>query len=165
MVKLGSLLENKTTIHIFQRHREPKETWSWPESDYQDDLLISEPDTMTVGVPVLVFAISAKAIITCVKNQLKNITDNIWIVEASSPNYNWCANKAQQQHFRNISRKVLDTIRLRNPGEGIHVYMAMPNSLAVEFGRVWMPKADAPLLLYDIDRITKQYNKVLKIEN
>ena len=165
LVKLGSLLENKTTIHIFQRHREPKETWSWPESDYQDNLLIVEPNMRAIGVPVLVFAISAKAIVTCVKKQLKNITDNIWIVEASLPNYNWCANKAQQQHFRNISRRVLDAIRLRNPGEGIHVYMAMPNSLAVEFGRVWMPKADAPLLLYDIDRITKQYNKVLKIEN
>lgn len=86
-------------------------------------------------------------------------------MEASSPNYNWCANKAQQQQFRDTSRRILDAIRLRNAGEEIHVYMAMPNSLAVEFGRVWMSKADAPLLLYDIDRITKRYNKVLKIEN
>lgn len=165
LVKLGSLLENKATIHIFQRHREHKETWSWPKSDYQDKLLISEPDRTAVGDPVLIFAISAKAIVSCVKKQLKNITDNIWIVEASSPNYHWCANKVQQQQFRDISRRVLDGIRLRNPGQEIHVYMAMPNSLAVEFGRVWMPKADAPLLLYDIDRITKHYNKVLKIEN
>lgn len=165
LVKLGSLLENKTTIHIFQRHREPEETWSWPKSDYQDKLYISEPDRMAVGAPVLIFAISAKAIVNCVRNQLKDISDNIWIVEASSPNYNWCANKAQQQQFRDTSRRILDAIRLRNAGEEIHVYMAMPNSLAVEFGRVWMSKADAPLLLYDIDRITKRYNKVLKIEN
>lgn len=165
LVKLGSLLENKTTIHIFQRHREPEETWSWPRSDYQDKLYISEPDRMAVGAPVLIFAISAKAIVNCVRNQLKDISDNIWIVEASSPNYNWCANKAQQQQFRDTSRRILDAIRLRNAGEEIHVYMAMPNSLAVEFGRVWMSKADAPLLLYDIDRITKRYNKVLKIEN
>ena len=31
----------------------------------------------------------------------------------------------------------------------IHVFPVLPASLAVETGRVWMPKADVPLRLYD----------------
>jgi SMODS-associated and fused to various effectors sensor domain len=31
----------------------------------------------------------------------------------------------------------------------IHVFPAVPVSVAVELGRVWMPKADLPLSLYD----------------
>jgi SMODS-associated and fused to various effectors sensor domain len=36
-------------------------------------------------------------------------------------------------------------------GEGvpIHLFPALPASLAVETGRVWMPKADAELRVYD----------------
>ena len=34
----------------------------------------------------------------------------------------------------------------------LHVFPAMPVAAAVETGRVWMPKADLPLLIYDQNR-------------
>lgn len=31
----------------------------------------------------------------------------------------------------------------------IHLFPACPVSVAIEIGRVWMPKADLPLVIYD----------------
>lgn len=165
LVRLGTLLESKTTVHVYQRHREPKETWEWLPSEYHDELCITGPQPESRGFPVLILAISADAIIENVRSQLSDCSENIWVVKASNPNYSWCANRFQQRHFRETVRCVLNIIKNQCPGEPIHVFMAMPNSLAIEFGRLWMPKADSSLLLYDIDRETKLYNMVLKIVN
>jgi hypothetical protein len=50
-------------------------------------------------------------------------------------------------------RAIFDGIKARH-GEGvpIHVFPALPSSLAVETGRVWMPKADPKLIIYDQQR-------------
>jgi hypothetical protein len=34
----------------------------------------------------------------------------------------------------------------------LHLFPAVPVSVAVEIGRVWMPKADLPLRIYDQNR-------------
>lgn len=165
LVKLGTLLESKTTTYVFQRHREPVESWCWPRIESRDEIVLTPPVPDAMGIPVLILAISASAIVTCVEEQLHSSTENVWKIEAKTPGYNWCANKYEQQIFKEATRKTLDSIRTKCPGEAIQVFMSMPNSLAVEFGRLWMPKADAPLELYDIDKNTKIYNKVLKIDN
>jgi hypothetical protein len=41
--------------------------------------------------------------------------------------------------------------------------MAMPNSCAIEFGRVWMSKADLPLVLYDF--FQGEEHETIKISN
>ena len=54
-----------------------------------------------------------------------------------------------QATFRREIRRLYDRIKARH-GEGtlLHVFPALPASLAVEVGRVWMPKSDLPLRLY-----------------
>ncbi len=37
-------------------------------------------------------------------------------------------------------------------GARIHLFPAVPVSAAVEIGRVWMPKADLPMTIYDEHR-------------
>jgi hypothetical protein len=58
-----------------------------------------------------------------------------------------------QATFRREIRRVYDRIKARH-GEGtlLHVFPALPASLAVEVGRVWMPKSDLPLRLYNNSR-------------
>jgi hypothetical protein len=52
--------------------------------------------------------------------------------------------------FRKLARTALAAIKAANPTCGaIHVFPAVPVSIAVELGRVWMPKADLPLIVYD----------------
>lgn len=55
--------------------------------------------------------------------------------------------------FRETVRRTFDQIKaVHGQDAAIHVFPAMPVSAAVELGRVWMPKADLPLIIYDENR-------------
>jgi len=52
--------------------------------------------------------------------------------------------------FITKSREVMETIKQRHGKERhIHVFPAMPSSLAVRFGMDYMPKTDNTILIYD----------------
>ena len=55
----------------------------------------------------------------------------------------------QLAEFRQLTRKVLDDINASSAFDSVKVFMAMPAACAVELGRVWMPKADKALALFD----------------
>ena len=47
----------------------------------------------------------------------------------------------------------IDRIKAEHGEDAIlHVFPAMPASLAVELGRVWMPKSDLAMTIYDNNR-------------
>ena len=94
------------------------------------------------------FALSAEAIETRVLNQYGDDA-SIWVITAKNPNNDMLRTEDQLTEFRKITRKVLDDINSSSKEEAIKVYMAMPLACAVELGRVWMPKADKSLVLYD----------------
>ena len=48
-----------------------------------------------------------------------------------------------------MAREVLAEINASSQADSIKVFMAMPAACAVELGRVWMPKADKKLVLFD----------------
>ncbi len=55
--------------------------------------------------------------------------------------------------FRSALRKLYNDIKARHGEDAvINLFPALPVSLAVETGRVWMPKADLPLRIYDQTR-------------
>jgi hypothetical protein len=50
-----------------------------------------------------------------------------------------------------VPRKTLKAAH--GEGQFINVFPALPASLAVDFGRVWMPKSDLALNIYDNNRL------------
>jgi SMODS-associated and fused to various effectors sensor domain len=74
----------------------------------------------------------------------------IWRVTIPAPHNDFLKSKKQSQAFRKVMRQLMDRIKARH-GEGaiIRVFPAMPVALAVEFGRILMPKVDLPLDVYD----------------
>jgi hypothetical protein len=68
--------------------------------------------------------------------------------------------------FRKITRHALNKIKTTH-GENIPLYIfpAMPVSAAVELGRIWMPKADLPLIIYDQNTSRDGFIRVLEIKN
>jgi hypothetical protein len=57
--------------------------------------------------------------------------------------------------FRKVFRKLLNDIKsIHGQNNEIHVFPAAPVAINIEMGRVWMPKADLPMKIYD------QNNKV-----
>jgi hypothetical protein len=74
-------------------------------------------------------------------------------VTATNPHNDILRRPEDQAAFRQLMRSLFDRIKAVH-GEGviIHVFPAMPASLAVELGRVWMPKSDLAMTIYDNNR-------------
>lgn len=146
LVKLGTKLSDLHKVKVYQKHREP-DTWKWQTLEEPNPMIIIRPKDKTKA-PVLVFSLSAKAISGRVRKRFGREA-SIWEVTAKSPGNDMLRSADQLEEFRKITRKVLDDINTFSQEQSIKVFMAMPAACAVELGRVWMPKADKQLVLYD----------------
>lgn len=56
----------------------------------------------------------------------------------------------------------MDKIKMAHGHDNVlHVFPSVPVAIAVEIGRVWMPKADLPLYVYDENRVNQGFKKSL----
>ena len=147
LILLGTLLCDIVPAEVYQPHREPP-TWRWQTEPASSDYIVTEPEDVR-GQPALVLAISA----TVVDERITSIIGPdvaIWRVTVQLPNNDVLKSKGQAERFRQVMRPLLDRLKARHGERAtIHVFPAMPAALAVEFGRVIMPKADLPMVIYD----------------
>lgn len=146
LVSLGTKLNDLYKVKVFQKHREP-DTWAWQVEGKSEIFRVESPEDKSKA-PVLIFAISAGAIVPRVKRKYED-KNSIWVITVDEPNNDVLKSAGQLSEFRNITRKVLDEINKSSATPDLKVFMAMPAACAVEFGRVWMPKADKTLVLFD----------------
>lgn len=102
----------------------------------------------TSKAPVLIISLSAKAISVRVRKRFGNDA-SIWELTAKEPHNDMLRSADQLAEFRELAREVLADINTSSLADKIKVFMAMPSACAVELGRVWMPKADKALILFD----------------
>ena len=77
----------------------------------------------------------------------------IWAIEAETPHNDILKRTDDLSEFRRRLRTVLDQIKaVHGQDTPLHVFPALPVSAAVEVGRVAMPKADMPMVIYDQNR-------------
>jgi len=162
LVKFGVLLGSLRHCDIYQYRRNPQ-SWNWPASNVYKELQLITPEQIK-DKNVLIVSISAGAIVERVQQQLSSENCSFWIIKADNPNYDWVSSKELLALFHTRFKDALDDIRSRGIGDVIHTFMAMPNSCGVEMGRTWMPKADLPLVLYNLDPTDGQYKKTITIE-
>lgn len=149
LIRLGTLLSDIPEVDVYQLHREPQD-WRWQEHPTGFNFKIIEPENTNKHVePALVFALSANISLDRVYEVLSpNCAP--WIVTIDSPNNDFLKSRHQLRQFREVSRYVLNQIKSGwGRAECIHVFPAMPVAASIELGRVWMPKADLPLKIYD----------------
>ncbi len=149
LVKLGTLLPEMYNIEVYQKIREPN-SWLWQEplTGFVDNPFILNTPSKHAGKAVLVIALSAP-----ITGRIKKFYNNeeicMWEITMDSPKLDFLKYRKQLEYFRDMVRDVFKDIKQNCPGRELHVHMAMPNSCAIEFGRVWMHKVDADLVLYD----------------
>jgi hypothetical protein len=163
LVKLGVLLCDLYPAQVYQLHREPS-TWGWVDEGVAVDHLISEPgqiaDTVALNLS-LSATINNQRIIDVLGDQT-----SIWTITHAYPNNDYIRNKSNLADFRTKVRSALNKIKSQHgQNTKIHVFPAMPVSAAVELGRVWMPKADLPLVLYDQNNKKGGFYQTLTIEH
>lgn len=147
LIELGTLLGDITLVDVYQRHREPA-GWSWPHDAGALAFQVVEPRGRGTR-PVIVLSCSA----TITADRITRVLGDdvaIWTVTLPQPHNDVVRSPAMLRAFRQRMRPLLDQIKtLHGHLTPLHVFPAMPVSLAVELGRVRMPKADMPWVLYD----------------
>jgi hypothetical protein len=147
LVELGRLLGDITPADVYQLHREPA-GWNWAETGACIEYEITRPTTAK-GTVALKLAISA----TISDDRIRAVLGDdvsIWSIAAKAPGNDVMRYRDDLTEFRRQMRALYNEIKAQH-GEAatIHAFPAVPVSIAVELGRVRMPKADLPLLVYD----------------
>jgi hypothetical protein len=147
LIELGRLLGDISFASVYQLHREPK-GWRWAESGNSVGFTLERPQARAPKV-ALSLAISSVIDHDRVRRVLGSDTE-IWSITASPTGNDVVRSPDDLIEFRKQARTAFAAIKAANPTCGaIHVFPAVPVSIAVELGRVWMPKADLPLIVYD----------------
>jgi hypothetical protein len=161
LIKLGVLLNDIHNLRVYQKHREPS-TWKWQKSSENITYSLLEPADKK-QIPVLVLSLSA----TITHDRIKNVLGekvSIWEITIDMPNNDFLKTEKLLSDFRIIVRKTFDSIKAHHSCIELHTFPAMPVSASVELGRVWMPKADMPLTIYDENKSKGGFYKTITIK-
>lgn len=161
LIRLGVLLNDIVNVRVYQKHRETS-TWKWQTGLTNTDYKINEP-TQKNKTPVLAISLSAN-----IDNGRihKVLGDNIsvWELTIDTPNSDFLKTEELLSKFRITMRSLFNDIKTCHGSVPLHVFPAMPLSAAVELGRVWMPKADMPLVIYDENKAVGGFYETITIK-
>lgn len=161
LIELGRLLSDIPEAYVYQLHREPP-NWKWQEHPGEFHYIVREPESFNEPV-ALNLSLSATIDDARITSLLGN-NASIWTLTINNSNNDFLKSKEQLSLFRQNFRKMLDYIKTKNGQHArLHIFPAVPESIAVEIGRVWMPKADLPLRIYDQNPRTKGFSMAFDI--
>jgi hypothetical protein len=163
LMKLGTLVNDIQDIEVHQPLRAPK-TWNLSDDQRQEVYSVIKP---TESHPIVALNISLSATIT--NDRITSVLGencSIYTLTIAKPLNDYLKNKIQLADFSITVRQLLNEIKTIHGGTTeLHVFPTMPIATAIEFGRVWMPKADMPLVIYDENTSLGGFNKAIEIRN
>lgn len=164
LIKLGTLFSELSICEIYQLHREPKQSWKWDNEVNATEVKLYEP-VVILSKAVLVISLSDNVTDNRIFETLGNDV-SIWKITVDNPNRNVLKSRQTLINFRNQVRNAYSKIKLQYAiDQPIHIFPVMPNSCAIETGRVWMEKADLPLIIYDQNSTNNGFSKTIEIKN
>jgi hypothetical protein len=148
LMLFGRLLTDIPRAEVYQLHREPMPGWAWAPNEGGSEFLIDRPVDAAGKTPALVFAISGPVARERITAVLPDAA--IWHVHVALPHNDFLRSRNQLSAFRAVVRALMEEIKyVHGEGAQLHVFPAMPVAMAVDFGRVIMPKARLPITVYD----------------
>lgn len=89
---------------------------------------------------------------------------SIYSITIDEPDNDFVKSRKQIVDFGEKMKEVFRTIKEVHGQEVVlNVFPAMPASLSVQLGRVWMPKADVSLKIYDQNRSLGGFVEAIEI--
>ena len=150
LIELGRLLSDIPQAEVYQLHREPP-NWTWQQHPVGFEYIQREPSGLHQSV-----ALNLSLSGTIDNSRITSVLSpdvSIWTLTLETPGNDFLKSREQLSLFRQQFRYLLDRIKaLHGQDTVLHLFPAVPVSVAVEIGRVWMPKADLPLRIYDQNR-------------
>ncbi|TCU24321.1 hypothetical protein EV131_106310 [Rhizobium laguerreae] len=162
LIELGRQLCDILPAEVHQRHREPA-TWKWQNDTPSIKLQTATPSEIHPTVALILglsASVSQDRIVSVLGDEV-----SVWSITAKSPHNDIMRNAGDLSRFRQELRRLFDRIKsVHGEGATINVFPALPVSAAVEVGRVWMPKADLPLNVFDQNRRIGGFASALTIQ-
>ena len=166
---LGRCIGDTVSVDLYQRHRRIADTnhiWSWPkeeqdtETHYVVNPLHINKDSRNVAI---VLSLSGK-----IPNEryAKLVSENFSVYEITieNPSPHFLKSRKQLEGFSREYRKLLNDLQATY-GDSceISIIPAVPAPIAVECGRVLLPKSDPEIFVYEYDDSQNRFRRVLKI--
>lgn len=163
LIKLGTLLNDIYKSNIHQKVRNP-DTWNLNDDPVEIKYTVIEP------VPkhkIVALNISLSATITNDRiTQVLGDDCDVYTITIENPFNDYLKSKKHLADFSVSIRQLFNQVKSQYGAQTpIHIFPAMPISAAVELGRVWMPKADMPLYIYDENTANSGFVKAIEISN
>lgn len=161
LIKLGVLLGESFPARVYQLHRDPA-SWTWKEDSEVESCKLVEPEHQSQTV-ALKLELSATIQDDRIIEVLGDDT-SIWSIRIATPYNNFLKSEKQLDQFKEVMRKTFDRIKaIHGENTTLNVFPAMPVATAVEMGRVWMPKADLPMVIFDQNNKKNGFHKAIEI--
>lgn len=165
LICFGKKLGDIYPTDVYQRHRH-QENWAWQDDDdpgFNYKVLSPEPDHMEGSQVAVCLSLSGTVHISEVDQALGGSLPTYHLT-ISEPRRDFLRAKSQLELFLVEWSRLLAKIRgAHGPDVEIHLFPAVPNSIAVEVGRAILPKADPILVIYDHIRDSGGFKKVLSL--
>ncbi len=163
LIKLGTLINDIQNAEIHQPVRNPK-TWNLNDNSQPNVFSLTNP---IKSIPIVALNISLSATINNDRiTSVLGTSCSIYTLTIASPFNDFLKSKKHLQDFSIEIRQLLNNIKAKyNAQTPLHIFPAMPIATAIELGRIWMPKADMPLIIYDENTINSGFVKAVEIKN
>jgi len=162
LILLGALVTDKVPAEVYQLRREPP-SWQWKNAPEGLSFQVKPPAEQSQRPPALIISLSAKINHDRVTAVLGADTA-IWEFTIDDCHNDFLQCRPQLSSFREAVRKLMVAItEVHGQATPLSIFPAMPVACAVELGRVRMPKADMPWIIFDQNNKLKRFMKALEI--
>ncbi len=162
---LGSRLSNKIPVDFYQRHRDTR-NWVWKTKGTPDNYMFQRLKTGSDQSAVALMLSLSGAI------QLADLPPEIddrysvyeITLDGQAPNPNYLRLKQDLVNFQSAYQACLRTIgKDHNPLSILHLFPAIPASIAIACGYELLPKVDPALYVYDYDKAKGGFTLAIRI--
>ena len=96
----------------------------------------------------------------------ENAGASIWEITINNPNPDFLQSEKMLYDFGRKIEMILDEISKASSHQAVNLYLAAPAACCIEFGRVWMQKANSPIKIFDYDiKFSKTDKLAITIKN
>ncbi len=165
LMYFGKLLGDIRTVEVFQRHRDSK-SWEWQASTPgEPDYIVEAMRPATTKTPDVIFELSlSDAIDSGSIEKIMGSTKPKYRIAIPEPNRDYLKSRDQLAAFCEEYRCLLTRI-MGDAGKGltIHLFSAIPVSVAIEIGRMVLPKSDVRIEVYDFNNAVPGWRRALTL--
>lgn len=152
MIHLGTLFPTGTKLHIFQKYRNRKgNSWNLPVSEEdKESFEIIKPEKVNIDNHVAL-ALETTDIISNerILSAFKTTDVDIWRIRKKNPSYDIECSHSVLQAWSKMILELNNELRNTYKCKPLHVFPAINNAFAVEFGVSRVEKTDPKWIIYD----------------